>query len=319
MTVRNWRRTLGEKIQFITPDGLKYELHDPPKRAIMEMNGWGIPEANISATQGPFQHGLTPLSIRLPHREITMTIRRNGCSRNDYWAIRRDLNNHLRLSRTNLNLPVPSHLRRYLSDGRIRQLDVMIASGPGYSEGGDTWDGFSFMEELTFIAHNPIIYYPVQRTASTSSLACTPTAQLQFPFAFGGSLLTFGTNICVGTDSLYVNYEGDWEEFPTITVTGPGDDFMIEHAQTGMKIMLDYSIAAGETITFDLTYNKKTIINNFGVSLLGYLTEDSNLGAFSLQPDPIASNGLNTLDISIFNATTDTNVQVAYYDRYQGI
>lgn len=321
MAVRNWRHALVEKVQFITPDGLKYELHDPPKRAIMSMDGWGLPSANISTSQGPFQHGTTPLSIRLPHREINMLIRRNGCNRNDYWAIRNDLNNHLRLSRTNLNLPEPAHLRRYLSDGRVRQLDVMIGNGPGYSEGGKEWDSWSFMEELTFIAHNPLIYDPDQKTALFSGdLACVLLEQLQFPLVFGtDSSVVFGGDSCEATASLDITYMGDWEEFPKISLYGPGRNVIITHLQTGMQIGLDYTLSLGETVTFDLTYSRKTITNNYGASLLGYLTEESNLGGFALQPDPIVAGGVNTIEVSLNDGTGSSNVTIQYYNRYTGL
>lgn len=317
MTVRNWRRPLLEKTQFITPDGLVYELHDPPRRAVLNQFGWGLPPASITSSLGPYQHGTTPLSVRLPPREISMLIRRTGCSRNQYWAIRDELNNMLRLSRSNLNRPEPAHLRRYLSNGLIRQLDVMIRTGPGYSEGGDKWDEWAIHEDLTFIAHNPVIYDPTQRVVSFGSLVCDDQTELTFPTLFGDGIhMVFEDPVCSLIASQVINYPGTWEEFPTIIVNGPAVNFTILHEQTGLKISLAYAIATGESVTIDLTYGKKTIINNFGTPLLGHLTDDSNIGQFSIQPDPLVTDGINTFTVTGIDTTGDTAVELLYYDRY---
>lgn len=324
MTVRNWRRYLVEKLQFITPDGKSLELYDPPKRGVFNLSGWGIPAPNIAVSQGPFQHGVTPLSVRYPPRVVEMTIRHNGCNRRDYWSIRRQIIDYMRLNRANVNLPVPGKLRRYLADGAVRDLDVMLSEGPGFQESSDVWDGWSVMEDLSFIAHNPVIYDPRQRVAGLGGgdLECTDQEQLTFPFVFApGRGMLFGLEgvDCSAEALLSIAYEGNWEEFPRIIVTGPAEDIRIVHNQTGLILALDYTIAPNEQVTFDLTYGRKTLYNNFGVSLLNALTFDSNIGAFSIQPDPIVPGGLNTFTVSLTNGTGITATTIQYFNRYIGI
>lgn len=319
MTVRNWIVSNYEKIQFITPDGEKYNLHTPYAKSVLSMSGWGLPAADIADVKGPFQHGTNPLSIRMPTREIKLNIRGNGCSRNEYWDNRYALVEALRLNRTNLNDPTPGNLRWYRSNGTVRQLDVMVVKGPNYDP-SRTWDEHSFSDTLVFRAFNPIIYDPKQVTTVFDNLQCTILEELVFPFAFDNDHIIFGGNICLAINTLVVNYAGNWQEYPLITVTGPATNFTITHQQTGLKLSLvGYEIGSGETVTFDLRYGKKTITNNFGDSLLAELTEDSNLGSFAIEPHPVVEGGVNTFTASVENSTVDTRITFDYYNRYVGI
>ncbi len=80
--------------------------------------------------------------------------------------------------------------------------------------------------------------------------------------------------------------------------------------------MPNYSVAAGEIVTFDLTYGIKTVYNNYGVSLMGQLSADSDITQFTLQPDPIVPGGLNHLDMTISYGSTITQLLAIYYNRY---
>lgn len=320
MTVRNWITSRLEKYQFISPDGEVYNFHDPVRRAVISMDGWGMPAADIAGTRGAFQHGITPTSVRIPPRKIQMQIRSNRCSRNDYWEARGDLIDILRLNRANLNDPSPGALRWYRSDGEIRQIDVFVTKGPAFPTRADGWDSFGFSDSIEFTAYNPIIYDPTQINQSFPGLICTTLTQLQFPFTFEKYNIIFGGSTCYSEIPLSVNYVGTWMEFPQIVVGGPVENFSITHDQTGLKLEFDsYIIAAGEVVTFDLTYGRKTITNNSGTSLLGELSTASDLGLFSILPDPLVANGLNTFTISVTNSSADTYVIFRYYNRYIGM
>ena len=69
---------------------------------------------------------------------------------------------------------------------------------------------------------------------------------------------------------------------------------------------LNYDIAAGEVVTFDLRYGVKEVSNNFGTNLINFITDDSDLAVFSIQPDPIVADGINTFSVSIDNGAADT-------------
>lgn len=320
MTVKNWRKHLAfEKTIFITPDGEHYNLTDFGRHHVVQQEGWGLPNPTISTTSGPFQHGVNPTTIREDPRRITMTHLVSGADRDNLWQNRSDLVNALRLNRTDLNNPTPGSIRRYLSNGQIRQVDVMLVRGPVFDD-NSRWDQFSFSESLEFIAHNPIIYDPTQQSDSTSDLACTIQNQLIFPISFGGAGIIFGGSVCFAVASFDINYVGNWEEYPYIVITGPGSNVLIEHVQTGKKIQLNYTIAAGEVVTFDLRYGVKLVTNNFGDPLLGFVSTDfSDLATFAIQPDPIVTGGVNTIQVTVNDGTGDTSVALQYLNRYIGI
>lgn len=321
MTVRNQLTSNYEKILYIAPDGKKYNFHDPSGKSVITMMGWGMPSAEIAMTRGPYQHGSNPLSVRIPNRIITMQIHHVGCSRNEYWDMRGGLVDALRVNRTNLDYPESGALRWYLSNRNIRQLDVIVADGPKFNPTVGKWQSFGYSDIISFAAYNPIIYDPTDISESLMTFECTQTETLQFPFAFLGQNLSFGITFCIETDTLTIDYAGTWQTFPTITVTGPASNFSITNTVTGDKIALEgYTIGNGDSAVFDLAYGKKIITaTNSGNSLLGYVSTDSSLGTFSLEPDPIAPNGVNNLEISIENGSSNTSVAVTYKNRYIGI
>jgi hypothetical protein len=320
--IKSWISSNYEKVVYISPDGVSFNMHDPTKKAILYMTGWGLPAANIADTKGPFQHGSDPLTIRLPNREITMTFRYNGCSRDEFWGNRSNLINALRLNRTNLNNPSPGHLRWYRSDGTIRQADVFVSRGPDFEQSRRGWDEHSTQDDIKFIALNPILYDPNQRTAVFTDLGCTLLETLQFPFSFDNSEIIFGGSTCNAVNTITVNYLGNWQEYPYITIIGPADNFIMTHIQTGLKIDLTgYSLEAGHQILVDLRYGRKiiTLDTADGTSLLGNVSDDSSLGNFAIEPDPVVTNGTNNFSVSIDNGTAETQVVFQYYNRYVAI
>lgn len=319
MNVRNWVVSNAEKIIFITADGNRYNLHDPWRRAILNMDGWGMPQPDIAATRGPFQHGVTPTSIRVPPRKISMDIRSSRCSRREYWQERTELLNIFRYNRSNLNSPTLGSLRWYRADGEIRQVDVIAAKGPSFPNSRKGWDSLGFSDTIEFQALNPIIYDPTRVNSTYFGFECSILSTLQFPFTFGATDIIFGGTTCNAVTPITVNYVGTWQEYPQILIGGPAGNLTIVHDQTGLKLALDYIISAGEVVTFDLTYGRKTVTNNLGTSLLGKLTTDSNLGTFAIQPDPIVPGNANTFTVSVDDGTTDTYVIFRYYNRYIGI
>jgi hypothetical protein len=319
MTVPNFRPSQSEKLQYITPDGVVYNLHNPPDRSVLLYEGDGFPPVNFGTTRGPYQHGYSVTEGRVDARTINMTIRQNGCDRDAYWALRRTIDGILRYNRTNLNNPQPGILRRVTSDGLIRDLDCYVSKGPLYSRNGDGWDEFSFQESLKFTAYNPIFYDPTVFSASVVDFTPTPAfvQNLICPFSFP---FLFGIDYTVITKTFSLAYNGNWEEYPTIIVTGPATDFKIQHNELGTLISLNgFTIPAGVVVTFDLTYAHKTVLDGAGVSWQGALTDDSNLVAFRLEADPIVLGGINTFSVSMTLGSVASQVEIRYKNRYIGL
>ncbi len=315
MSVPNARSKVVDLLQFITPDGNKYDLHNVPKRAVTLVEGFGLPPQVINSTSGPYQHGEDVLSYRLSPREVNVTIRHNACSKDAYWTYRDTLIDTLGLQRTDPNNPTEGTLRRiYYINGvrKTRDLKVLLTGGLKYvAPPNDRWDQWGINEELVFKAHNPILYDPTQITSTISTF----TSTLRFPFTWPFVLGNF-------SGSATINYAGTWYEFPTIEIVGPATDITIHNITTDKYIRLSGTISAGETVTINLTYGAKTVTGQYGEDLMGYVTPESNLGDFCLMHDPLVSNGTNVINVYTLDASSSapvTTVRIKYYNRYIGI
>ena len=284
-----------EAIQFITADGVTYELHDPPERYIMTMEGWGEPPLELETSRGSYQHGEFVTAYRLIPRRIIMLLRLSANSRDQYWEYRNNLSEILRLGRTDPNNPTLSSLRWILSNGNIRQLDGMISRGAVYNKNAAVWDEWGATEEIHFTAYIPIIYDPTQLTATLSGYNAS------------------------ATQTTTITYTGTWEEFPVIVVTGPGDGFYIKNTDTGFEIDYNFAIAAGETVTFDLRTNYKTVTSSVHGNVVGKVAQGNGLGRLSIQQNPLVTNGANDFTTTIDSGTVATQVAINYYNRYEAI
>jgi hypothetical protein len=312
MSVFNSRQRELIKVSYTTSDGETYLLHDPPTKWVFDMAGWGISESDLATNAGPFQHGESPVNIKLKPRTISLSFRHNGYSKSGYWTNRGLLIDILRENRVSLNSPVPGVLKFYYIEDSVvktRALDVFLVEGLQFAPPPTgRWDEWSIQETISFVALNPLVYDPTQVIASFGA----PTEQLilpmQFPFVLG----------CY-TISQTITYSGTWEEYPIITITGPAKNITILNDTTDQRINLAYDIAAGEVVTFDLRYDFKTVSSTYADRLDEYLTE-GNIGTFSLQCDPLVASGSNVL--YFYTEAYDPGVTVCsvkYYTRYRGI
>lgn len=318
MYVPNFRSPNEEKLIYFTPDGVDFNLHEPPLNAVLLYEGDGLPDVIYSTTRGPFQHGNSVVEVRAEARTLDVEIRRNGCSRNEYWEIRRLLNNILRPNRTDMNNPTPGVLRRILSTGEIRDLDCFVTRGPLYKgRNPDGWDEFSVQETLRFTGNNPIFYDPQVRVASAVDFTPVPATDLVFPMTFP---FVFGSNVPSVSKSITILYNGTWEEYPKIIITGPATNISLTHQTLGTVISFaGFTIPAGTVVTLDLTYAKKTIFDQFGVSWIGKISESSDLVSFRLDTHPLVTNGSNVIIVSIESGDTNTRIDIQYKNRYAGL
>lgn len=295
------RPVIKERTLFITQDGTTYEIHIPPDRALMYDTGTGMPEIEYVTQRGPFQDGESIKDYFLRPRVVEMRYRKNCCSRQEYWDARAELLNILRPNRGNTGTPSGT-LRKILPDGTKRDLTVTIQQGPRYeAQKSNEWDQWSIDEVLRFIAYNPVYFDPDQR-----SQAFTTLGGFVFPITFPVLFASFGNTITI-------DYEGNWSEYPVIVITGPIDATSIINTTTDENIGLNYNIAAGRVVTIDLSYGVKSVTLDDGTNLIGYITNDSDLATFHLQP---GNNVIQVLGTSTGLATT---VDINWYNRYVGI
>jgi uncharacterized membrane protein YgcG len=313
---------------YIAPDGHRYEFHVPRgMRYLMTEQGFGMPPIQYVTSVGPFQHGETLRDWFLTPRIIELMISNNSTNRNEYTRQRALLLDAIRPNRqSNDNNREPGVLRKRLSDGSIRDLKVVVESGPGFGARDlSRWDEYRFQEIIRFIAHDPILFNPTQQCRSflaNGSGGGSPGSgggtQLVFPMTFP---VTFG----IGTGSSgggsgsgsgsTLQYNGTWQEYPQIVIHGPVTSPVIENLTTGERLALETDILTDETVTFDLTYATKTVTHSDGTNMLGYLSDDSDLATFHLTPN---NNGENEIAISGTGTSAETFTEFFYYERFIG-
>lgn len=304
--------------ELVDPTGAVFSLNNGKTRAVLAESGGGLPPIEYLTSSGPLQDGETLRGFRLRPRTYIMLVRWQGCSREEYWSMRARLLDRVRPNRQIINTLNPFVLRKYLRNGSgaanqyRRDLNVMIAQGPEFvGRSPQAWDEWGFSETLRFIAHDPTWY-----DAATTTSVTTPTTtdQLVFPITFP---IVFGAGVI--SSSTTITYAGTWNAYPTIYIDGPVAGPQILNVTTGELLALNYTVAAGERVTFDLSYGRKTIVNNFGVNLIGYLTTASDLATFHLEPSPGAAGGRNQINYSGNGATGATLFTISYRARYIGI
>ncbi len=307
-----------ELTQYITPDGVVLDLDVPAHvgKWVVSQSGWGAPPIDYITQRGPFQDGATVKDFFLSPRVLQLLIRANFCDRNGFWAGRSDLLNHLRPNRqVTPTAAVPGRLRRILSTGQVRDLDVFITEGPRFEpQTAGSWDEWSYQEVLRFIAHNPVVYDPAEVEAA---LTIVLDAELVFPITFP---IEFGAGDI--DSALNIDYVGTWDSFPVITLTGPIENPAISNDTTGEKIEFDTNVALGQIITIDLAYGAKTVIDDSGANLIGTLTSDSDLATWHIAPSPLAAGppaGRNVIRLTGRNATGATALVLTFNTRYFGI
>lgn len=297
---------------YIAPDGATYEFDDQVDRFMLSITGQGIPPVEHITQRGPFQHGETWLDYRLRPRTIRLIHQRvAGPTRTDFWSVRADMLNKIRLNR---HATAPGGvLRKTLEDGSLRDIDVIINSGLTLDQGEHPSKGcYHVRDMIEFVAHDPTFYDPTDLTTSWVSPVFTDLVfPITFPITFGGGGIDEAKDI---------TYTGTWPAYPTIVITGPFSGPVITNQTTNEWLALEYEVDPGEIITIVTAFGRKSVTNNVGTNLIGALTTDSDLSTFHLEPAPAASGGVNSIKVQ--GVSPDSNVTVVeltYNTRYIGI
>lgn len=301
-----------EFTDFITTDGEVYAF-DSTDRFLVSEEGLGMPPIEYIVQSSPFQHGETVVGYRLKARTIQLLHRRNSCSRDAYWASRANLIDILRPNRGVYGTISTGILRRTLSNGVKRCINVMIDQGPVFvSRSMEQWDEWSYQETIRFIAHDPTFYDPVE---VSTNYPFNPENQLQFSFSFPFILYSPAG---IGTNT-WVTNSGTWIVYPRIVLTGPMEGIDITNMETNERIRLNYSIKEGEVVTINLAPGSKTVTNAAGTNLIGAISSDSNLSTFHLEPAPAVTGGANRMYIGCTGTNGVSSIDFKHYNRYIGI
>lgn len=292
--------------KIITYDDQEYILSDGSSRFVVSTPGdWGMAPIEYLTQRSYKADKLTEVGYRLNSRPFAVNFRNQGCSRDDYWRLRSALINILRPNR---NGQLTYVVR--LSTGELRAI-VGRSTSPTFPDiGVEQWDEFGFSEILQFEAFDPVWFDPAQDTYVVDN---DPADELAFDIAFDDEGIYFGGD-SYGIAS--ISYLGTWYSYPLIRITAPFNQVTLSQIQTGASLSLMTGVSSGY---IDFDFENQTITDNLGNNLWGYLTGDSDIQQFRLEPDPIVANGLNEINIFLPGSTGATTVTIEYNTRYIGI
>lgn len=203
-----------------------------------------------------------------------------------------------------------------------RNLYCLLEQGPTFDEGpgaaslADT----GYYEVLRLRAADPCWYSDVTLTA-TWSTAMTALGDLVFDgigawFAeHAGIAGRWLFNIAYVGSAGSVIYWGTVRARPTITITGPAINPVVENLTTGTKILMDYTVANGEVVTVNTL--ALTVTNDSGTNLLPYTRGD--LATFGLEPPPQAPGRVNSIVVNFGGAASSSAAVLTWRNRYIGI
>lgn len=274
-----------------------------PPVYVMQEDGFGMAPLEYVTQRGPQQHGETVLAMWLRPRTIDLIVRKNGCSRSEFWSIRQTLMNIMRPNR--MPTPTPGILRKYMADGRVREWFVYTTGGLSLSSHDpNQWDEYSVRDSIRFTCFDPVARDPTPKSATFISSGTVATFPLTFPLTIAAITPGAGMN----TMSF-----GTWDTYPTIVINGPASGVIISNLTTDERIELSYPIPSGRVVTVDLAYGRKSVVLDDGTNLIGYLTPESDIGTFHLKP------GSNNIQVYASGTSSITSTTLTWYDKDIGV
>lgn len=271
---------------------------------------YGMPPVEYLTRRGYKQDGSTVIDYTVNDRSILITFyQKTACTRQQYWQYRAALIDFFRPNRGGaLTLTVRE------AGGNKRALKIYAAPGFVFSPTSPDESAFVLEEAITFIAYDPIWYDPASATTVLTGIAAS---QLVFPATFPIVFSPDGT-----TYSTTINYVGNWNSYPIVTLTGPYTSATIRNVSTGVAVVLFVTIGAGQQRIIDFTPGSQSIVDENGVDQFGDLSPspNSNLVDFNIRPHPLVLNGVNDIEITLVGGVIGTSaVTIAYNARYIGI
>lgn len=294
----------GEIFQLLSPTYSGERVWFQFPMAALEVQGLGMPPVIQRTTRAPNQHGETFLGSYLGSRFVQILLHLRQCNRMEVWNLRRVINSVLnpQLGELRFRVIFPDATRYDLHD---------VYFDSGFASGTDGFQDPSAQR----VAFRLVARDPLWHSVATQSVSPVlgADAQLVFPITFGGGGILFGNAIETEFDLTVL---GDWPVLPTIVITGPIDTPSIQNLTTGETITLEYSVGVVETVTISLAFGAKTVFNNLGTNLLSVVSDDSNFSTFHLDPDPLATNGVNSMRVTGSTLGAAGTITFSWQDLY---
>lgn len=130
------------------------------------------------------------------------------------------------------------------------------------------------------------------------------------------------TTMSAGTSLVFtraIDYGGDLDAYPIITLGGPLADPIITNNTTGDVLnFTGGTLGTADQWTIDLRYGHKSALDTNGSSVLRYLSNDSTLSTFRMIAEPLASGGTNSITVQAGTTNPNSFVEFAYNERFAG-
>jgi len=285
-----------------------YELHNGNPFWVVGMVGLGIPPNHRLKSRGALQHGATDDGYLADERILGLSLASIGTDRATADGHRDTLRAIFKPQQS-----TPTRIRVTREDGQVRQLDVHAAGPVDMPQTRDQRMGPLQLLLVQMEAAQPLWYDPaLVNTVFLTVIGGTEGWQIPALMPWdqqGGDIINVRETF---------HYAGDAPAYPEIIITGPADNPVITNETTGETLTFTGSVPALDTWTVTISDNSADVTNAAGDSVLEYLSDDSDLGTFHLDPD--LNGGDNDITVEILTgATGATRVRLRYYTRYFGL
>jgi len=283
--------------------GDKLEFESPYK--LLAIDGLGDVDPQYTTQAGPQQQGVSITNVRRGSRLISFAWTVISSTKLARWTDRTELADIL------ANLEEDILFGITYDDASERQIEVRRAGGMSLPISAKLGP-IQTKDVCSLIAQTPFWYNPV---ALVWAFAVGGGAgSFEFPLAFP---ISFGASTIDTQETK--QYNGTAMELPIITVTGPATDLVLTNASIDKKLdFTGHAIAAAEVVTIDLRAGYKTV-ESTGATVIGDLTNDSDLLDWHLAPESEVVNGDNVIAVECSAATGATKIEFTAYERYVAI
>lgn len=278
-------------------------LHLGPARSprglslVFGSQGLGASPVSISSAARLAGHGSTMRGKRLDERDIFLPVRVDADSMSEANRVREDLLRFLSpLDPRELTLRVQVPGR-----DRWREIPVHYAGGlegdyDGDYRGNTQAIGLELKSAEALWRGEPESE-PFQVDAPTKSFLSL--TEPFFPVLLADSTVA---------GRIQVDVAGDAPTSPLWTITPPGEDLLIRHAESGSEFFLEGYL--GETVNLDMSNGRLWSASDPMGDLLWERVPADRGQLFQLTP------GRNTIEFALVGSTADTMVHVTYVPRY---
>ena len=230
--------------QYITPAGNTYALNDEARTFKIIEEGCGLDDLELLRSRHALQHGETTRGMYLPPRTIILGIGIYAgtlAALQDYERQYAHWLNPFRRSEV-----AKSYLQVIRTGGYTRRIGARLT---GYSSSTGERKGLVYVNrKLRWSCDYPFFFDPTPVVVEAS--LGEPGGLLfpmEFPIVFGDESIN---------TTVYPENEGDIESWPSIVVTGPGENPTITNVTTGQKMELSagggLTLEVGDTLTIDM-------------------------------------------------------------------